>query len=383
MTADELRSRTRKQLAEMARDGQVAGWHGMKKEELVRALLGSHRSSRRTSSAKATTDRTPRNGSAKNGTAKNGRNGHAAPRSRRTATKSDTGRRNGAPNDARRDSTSQLARRILTAADNGRGSSKPARDRLVAHVHDAYWLHVYWTLTRNTIDRAEAALGIEWHSAQPVIRVYDVTVNDDTADTKTWVKDVAIHGNIDHWYIPVDDPPRAYRLHIGYRAPNGQFFTMARSEKVNTPVPGTLGTVDRPENDGTAQYNNSRLNGNGHRSSAGATDRGESPVNGLRTQRGHYTNGASPCGSGEFEFQVNAEIIIHGSTDPRAQLTLQGEPVELHEDGTFSVRFSLPNGRQIIPAVVVTPDATEQRTIILGIERNTKELEPQPLDELS
>ncbi len=45
-------------------------------------------------------------------------------------------------------------------------------------------------------------------------------------------------------------------------------------------------------------------------------------------------------------------------------------------DGTFTVRFSLPDSRQIIPAVASSADGTEERTIVLAVERNTKELEP-------
>ena len=57
-------------------------------------------------------------------------------------------------------------------------------------------------------------------------------------------------------------------------------------------------------------------------------------------------------------------------------MTLQGEPVQLRPDGTFTVRFSLPDSRQIIPAVAASADGVEERTIVLAVERNTKELEP-------
>src|SRR5262249_60776986 len=41
MTRDELQSRTKKVLAEMARSRGIVGWHRMRKEELVEALLAS------------------------------------------------------------------------------------------------------------------------------------------------------------------------------------------------------------------------------------------------------------------------------------------------------------------------------------------------------
>ena len=57
-------------------------------------------------------------------------------------------------------------------------------------------------------------------------------------------------------------------------------------------------------------------------------------------------------------------------------MTLQGDPVRLRPDGTFTVRFSLPNCRQVIPAVASSANGLEQRTVVLAVERNTKTMEP-------
>jgi hypothetical protein len=78
----------------------------------------------------------------------------------------------------------------------------------------------------------------------------------------------------------------------------------------------------------------------------------------------------------EFCFQVDAELVIYGVADPGAQVTLRGEPVRLSTDGTFSMRFNLPDRRQVLPVVASSSDGVEQRTIVLAIERNTKVMEP-------
>ena len=83
------------------------------------------------------------------------------------------------------------------------------------------------------------------------------------------------------------------------------------------------------------------------------------------------------------ELRLHAELIVHGSTDPHAELKLLGDRIPISRDGTFSHRFSLPEGRQVIDAVVTTRNGCHQRTIVLGIERNTKELEPQWFDEIN
>jgi hypothetical protein len=50
--------------------------------------------------------------------------------------------------------------------------------------------------------------------------------------------------------------------------------------------------------------------------------------------------------------------------------------VKIRPDGSFTVRMSLPNQRQVIPVVASAANGVEQRTIVLAVERNTKVMEP-------
>src|SRR5439155_10408881 len=52
------------------------------------------------------------------------------------------------------------------------------KDRIVVMVRDPYWLHAYWELTHLAIQRAEAALGQDWHGAKPILPVFDVSSHD-------------------------------------------------------------------------------------------------------------------------------------------------------------------------------------------------------------
>ena len=54
------------------------------------------------------------------------------------------------------------------------------KDRIIVMVRDPYWLHAYWEMTRQAVQRAEAALGQDWHGAKPILRVLDVTCHDTT-----------------------------------------------------------------------------------------------------------------------------------------------------------------------------------------------------------
>jgi hypothetical protein len=78
----------------------------------------------------------------------------------------------------------------------------------------------------------------------------------------------------------------------------------------------------------------------------------------------------------DFCFELDTELVVYGVTNPDAHVTLRGEPVRLQPDGTFSVRFSLPERRQVLPVVASSGDGVEERTIVLAVERNTKVMEP-------
>ena len=57
-----------------------------------------------------------------------------------------------------------------------------------------------------------------------------------------------------------------------------------------------------------------------------------------------------------------------------------GEPVKVRADGTFTMRLSMPDKRQVIPVVAASKDGTEERTIVVAVERNTKAMEPRVLE---
>ena len=73
-----------------------------------------------------------------------------------------------------------------------------------------------------------------------------------------------------------------------------------------------------------------------------------------------------------FWFNVNAELIIYGSTEPDAKVTLGGRHIKLRPDGSFSYRFSLPDGKFDLPAVAVSADGTDTRAAHLTFNRATE-----------
>lgn len=72
-----------------------------------------------------------------------------------------------------------------------------------------------------------------------------------------------------------------------------------------------------------------------------------------------------------FWFNVNAELIIYGATEPTAEVTIGGKVIKLRPDGSFSYRFALPDGNYDLPAVAVSADRSEARSAELKFSRST------------
>ena len=75
-----------------------------------------------------------------------------------------------------------------------------------------------------------------------------------------------------------------------------------------------------------------------------------------------------------FWFKVNAELIIYGSTEPNAHVSIGGRTVRLREDGTFSYRFALPDGDYGLPVLAIAHDYSEARGADLRFARATQYL---------
>ena len=364
MSLEQLKARSKKSLADLARKHGIPGSHAMGKDQLVRALSALRNGRRKPSNA----NRQRRVAKAKASRAlRNGKHKIAARASTRLA---DRHAQNG-------NSVKILGSSHARELPNGYG-----KDRIVLLVRDPYWLHAYWEVTLASVQRAEAALREDWHGAKPILRIFDVSSEDTTSSSEAPIRDIDIHGSVNNWYIDVPNPPRSYRVDIGYLSRRGRFYALAHSNVVTTPRACVSDVID--ENWASVQEQFERIY-----AMAGSFEPGTSSLEAkqLFEDRLRRPVGSVPVSSfglgamaaarkRRFWFHLDAELIVYGSTQPSSRVTLQGESVQLRSDGTFTMRFRLPDKRLIIPATATSPDANEERTIVLAVERNTKELEP-------
>lgn len=257
------------------------------------------------------------------------------------------------------------------------------KDRIVLMVRDPYWLQVSWQVTRTSVKRAEAAMAEQWHTARPILRLMEVDGGTTTSTAERVVREIDVHGGVTNWYIDVPNPPHSYRADLGYISATGKFFSICRSNSVSTPPPDTSDAIDENWTDIAENYEKVYAMSGGYSEENSSGDLQE--LFEERLQRPMTSPTGNQFGVGaerilnkhrDFRFNVDAEMIVFGATKPDARVTLAGEPVKLRPDGSFTIRLSMPDKRQVLPVVSASADGVEQRTVVIAVERNTKVLEP-------
>ncbi|QGJ69768.1 Alginate regulatory protein AlgP [Planctomycetales bacterium 10988] len=355
MTVEKLQSYRKKDLAQMARSQGVKGWHAMRKDELIDVLAEEEKPTpKRTRSTKS---------SKKISTSSTATATKAPPKSKKSSST--------APKQTRKQAKELMEiRERRERSKNLAFGAKPdqqdnmSQDQLSLAVCDPFWLQARWNLSACGVRRAEVALAQEWHNAKPVLRLYEITSQGSTNHAGELLKTIVIHGGVKTWYLEVKDPPKTYRVEIGYLTAAGKFFMLARSNRVSTPRDGAGEVVnEQPSKEPamTAQPKPSEVS---------------ERINRTLTAHRFLPLGINGQRERDFQFQLDAKLIVSGSTQPGSTVSLQNDCVDLRPDGSFTVTFPLEDGRQIIPAVACSPDGVEKRTIVLAVERNTKVMEP-------
>ncbi|MFH0828146.1 MAG: DUF4912 domain-containing protein [Candidatus Omnitrophota bacterium] len=254
------------------------------------------------------------------------------------------------------------------------------KDKMILQVRDPWWIHCYWEVAVQTWSNLINRLKEMFFSAKRVLRVYDVSHIVFNGNNAHRYFDVEISKEHTNWYLDTGGPGRSWVVDYGLKLANGEFIAIVRSNMVTTPMDGPSWLTDEewmvPEEMFGRLYGMGFGFGNsspvgkawqerfkkalfsGILSSPGITSAG-SPVKKKPKERG-------------FWLVVDCELIVYGATEPNAQVSIQGKPIKLRPDGTFTMRYALPDGKQVIPVKAVSADNIEERIITPIVARETK-----------
>ncbi len=361
-----LSAKTSRDLAQMAKKKGVPGWHSMRKTQLVNALikLAEEKTEQKRQQEK------PR-GTAPLISAKTQPVKSAKRAKSRAVDESPIAK------EIRLQAAEQ--ERLRSIAFEPASNKAPTRDRIVLIVRDAFWMQAYWEVTKATVHRIKVALGPNWHKSRPVLRLLRVSSRGNTNSFEEVAQEIPIHGGVTNWFINVKDSPCNYRIAIGYLMPGEggteRFHMITKSNEVLTPSANaeTDETWTDITNDVEKYYS---LSGGYEENIVSGELRSvleEKSGQALHTTAFQNIPSLTRF-SRTLNFEVDAHMVIYGSTDPFANVTIAGTPVEIESDGSFTVRMELPDKRQVLPVTASSRDGTQRQTTVLAIERNTKVL---------
>lgn len=254
--------------------------------------------------------------------------------------------------------------------------------KIILLPRDPQWIFAYWEINNVTKEDVKKKYGENIFSrSRPSIRIYDVTDVDFNGSNAHHTFDVFLTPEAKNWYIYVGKPRRNFCADLGLLVDDGVFITLARSNVVSTPAARISDITDEEwmlvKEDFEKLMKLSGLDKIGATSaealkailqrlevsvsSKGVSSLGGSMVGVLRQEK---VRG--------FWLVADAELIVYGATEPDALVMVQGQPVKLRPDGTFTLRFAFPDGKQEMPIKAMSGDLKETKQITITVKRETK-----------
>lgn len=250
---------------------------------------------------------------------------------------------------------------------------KYGHDRFVLLTRDPQWLFAYWEITPETERELQNTGGRDLAGAPRILRVYDV------ATDKTF--DIRIHPGAKSWYVHLPVDGRTWKVEIGYVGHSGKFYRLFESNLVTTPRKSVSNVIDErygslDDYDEAFALSGGREAGKGLQGFGGSAVPGDRDIPGwsMSSSGGLSSRFLTPLAptTDDFNFWVNTEVVLHGGTQPDATVTVRGEKVDLRPDGTFTLRFSLPEGEVRLPCKAVRADGKKVRKAEPIVRRSTK-----------
>ena len=390
-TSNELNSLTLADLGFLAKEIGVPGWSKMRKEDLVRILVAKSRSKvagdvisnflsrskkKSVSSVKKPTTPTELKVSAskRKKTPQKSDTIPPPPPAKEPEPRRLTGVDAVLPNFVGK----QALRRDLTTRAGG-----GTPDRLVLMVRDPYWLHAFWEVSAKTIERAKVALGHLWYASVPVLRLFRLFADGTGAPKRQLLRDIPVHGGVNNWYLDVTNPPSTFIVELGYLTKEKKFYPTLSSNIVETPQQQVIDELEKLDGNwkGVADdlgrvFKLSSNEGHSQELKEVMEEQLGRPMSPQLLSRYRVAKQGNIAKTRRnFQFNADVDVIIHGKTDSNVQITIRNEPVTVNADGTFAVRFALPEKRHLFSVEAEGSDGVEMQRVILTLERNTRILE--------
>ncbi len=270
--------------------------------------------------------------------------------------------------------------------------------RVVFLPRDPQWAYVFWEISETDRKKAQTQ-----GASRLCLRLADLTGIADGTANRQILQEVTVDSHSTEWYLSIPLSDRDYRVELGYRF-GTQWISLAFSSSARVPslypsdqvldqfVPFSLEATstnfseeetfspqqgdtqlhERLYQTATRNYSKIKIGSEEFQEHAGSQLGSNDSGSGL------WASGRNESGLGgvlpknnSFWLVADAELIIYGSTDPSATVTIAGEDVPLSSDGTFRLQVPFRDGIQKYPVEATDLDGLQKRNITMQFQRTT------------
>lgn len=242
---------------------------------------------------------------------------------------------------------------------------------------DPNWMFVYWDITdASKADIAREHGGDVFERSRSVIRVHD-------SDGGKYF-DIPVKLEARNWYVNVQEGGRNYYCEIGLVLPDGRFVGIVKTNTVSLPSGRVSEVTDEKWMSVSADFEKLLQISGVEYIGKGSGEVAKSLAQRWEMLRSVFSRAASwgisslsshslakPASAKTFWLVADCELILYGATEPDASVTVAGRKVTLNPDGTFSMRFALPDGVVDLPIKAVSKDESDSRKIEIKVTRAT------------
>ncbi len=246
---------------------------------------------------------------------------------------------------------------------------------------DDKWMFVYWEITDGSKARLAREHGDEiFKKSRQVLRVRDMA-SPGSEDGRFF--DVPVRFEAGSWYVHVPEGGGSYCCELGLVPPEGGFVGIVKTNIVTLPAGRVSEAMDEkwisvsPDFDKLLELSGVEYIGKGSGEVAKSLAQRWEMLRAVFSRAASW--GVSSLSSRaprpeekKFWLAADCELILYGATDPDAFVTVSGRRVNLNPDGTFSMRFALPDGGMDLPVRAMSKDETEHRQIKISVARSTR-----------
>jgi len=110
---------------------------------------------------------------------------------------------------------------------------------------DPFMIFVYWEITEDTTAKAKETMGAEtFETAQPVLRLLDITDIIYTGNNEWKRFDTFVHFYASNWYVKIPEPGRTWLIKYGSLTRDGVFHTLMQSNTIQMPHDAVSDVID-------------------------------------------------------------------------------------------------------------------------------------------